>query len=908
MTDQNTYVLYKKDTSWVICWLVHMSNAVTESLANIGHDDPKAALNTTGQVTCRELVSMAERVAAHRRQEVPDLVFRLLRSAINARSNAHQLYLSMAMEIEDEKLEQSNLSHKHFIDSLTEAFNALGGCEWIADRSAESMELESREEIEDIIFTNIFSALDMYQCADDMSDNGGDPKESTRHPRKTGKGKWSHKSQSAKKKKKKQARAAQHPVSLKVPLDNYCIVDGPESLHINYDMASMSMLQEWGELRKHVQSSWLTTAYENTNIAVAGAISEMTIAMIKRTALAVFVEFPEGYDTFDAMCHRFRNGSKLSHPLWSQLRELFSAPAFDDLLEFLVDFQKNRSGKPTKRMQARLSSWNPNFNIQEANTDERMEWRRLYTIDWLYDLVNVFSHIVIRENKVQVDPKAYETIQWSIKSQCSRPCRLFGTEPFAEIITTLAMQKPGSNIRSKILPHHVFQLQCIVDAFTASHGWSPCMLNPAEQFREAPSRGSLPTEPLARFLGNAGAGFLSGIQALQIYIGNNEQIFYGRIARFQEVLRLLGPHAAQAREWLGKSDHVFTSELPSRFSGLEPHGLWNYSPFLCGVGLLEALEISYRLSMLVWDVLDEPHLMVNLHDILRRRGRAVGSDDLLEFLLRTCVALKPRLSSHSKAPNGSGQDIKTALNVRQNLSFWYLSRLALYRELDWDPAKISQSGQPCCTILASAISISERDEQKVNADGDDMSKSFREETRNFNTVLGKLNDHGSLSASTQKYGHSEYGPCGKRLLVLSEVDMVQDICDRWPMSAMDYLWITMKIIGVFEAIEQQLAKVQNPLFLQCDWRRRSMARYILVTKIFQKQPGYEECLEVVEKELNKENMRFTQFTYWKQLDQRMPSLTEASIRRQEGELEALAQADAELETLEDDTNSKRDVK
>ncbi|THX30392.1 hypothetical protein D6C90_04988 [Aureobasidium pullulans] len=408
MADQNTYVLYRKDTSWVICWLVHMSNAVTESLAKIGDDDPEAAFNTTGQVTCKELVSMAERVAAHRRQEVPDLVFRLLRSAINARSKAHQLYLSMAMETEDERLEQSNLSHKHFIDSLTEAFNALGGREWIADRSAESMELQSREEIENIIFTNIFSALDMYQCADDMSDNGGDPKESTRHPRKTGKGKRSHKSQSAKN--KRQARAAQHPVTLKVPLDNYCIVDGPESLHINYDMASMSMLQEWGELRKHVQSSWLTAAYENTNIAVAGAISEMTIAMIKRTALAVFVEFPEGYDTFEAMSHGFRIESKLSHPLCSQIRELFSAPAFDDLLEFLVDFQKNRSGKPTKRMQARLSSWNPNFDLQEANTDERMEWRRLYTINWLYDLVNVFSHIVIRENKVQVDPKAYETI------------------------------------------------------------------------------------------------------------------------------------------------------------------------------------------------------------------------------------------------------------------------------------------------------------------------------------------------------------------------------------------------------------------------------------------------------------------------------------------------------------------
>lgn len=375
-----------------------------------------------------------------------------------------------------------------------------------------------------------------------------------------------------------------------------------------------------------------------------------------------------------------------------------------------------------------------------------------------------------------------------------------------------------------------------------------------------------------------------------------------------KIPELLGPHATQARDWLGRSDHVFTSELPSRFSGLEPHGIWSYSPFLCGVGLLEALEISYRLSMLVWDVLNEPLLMVSLHGMLRQRGRAVGLDDLLKFISRNCVAIKPRLSSQNKAPNGSGQDIKTALNVRQNLNFRYLSRLALYRELDWDPAKISQSGQPCYTFLASTISVWERDKQSLDAHGDDMLKRFQRENGKFNTVFGKPDDHDSLSASTQKYGHSEYGPCGKGLLILSEVDMVQDLCDRWPMSAMDYLWIAMKFISVFEAIEQQLAKVQNPLFLQCDWRRRLMARYFLVTKISQKQPGYEECLEIVEKELNKENMSFLQFTYWEQQDQRMPSLTDASIKRHTGELEALAQADAELETLEDDTNSKRDVK
>lgn len=54
-----------------------------------------------------------------------------------------------------------------------------------------------------------------------------------------------------------------------------------------------------------------------------------------------------------------------------------------DLLDFTNDFQKTRSGKPTKRMQAEIRNWDPEFDVQQASKEERIKWRRSYTINWL---------------------------------------------------------------------------------------------------------------------------------------------------------------------------------------------------------------------------------------------------------------------------------------------------------------------------------------------------------------------------------------------------------------------------------------------------------------------------------------------------------------------------------------------
>jgi hypothetical protein len=121
-------------------------------------------------------------------------------------------------------------------------------------------------------------------------------------------------------------------------------------------------------------------------------------------------------------------------------------------------------------MQAQLDNWDPMFDLSRATNDERLRWRRSYTINWLYDLVNVFSSIVVQRNTMKGEKHVYENVDWSTTGPWHVHRRLFGLNEFAGDITYLAMQKQHVDVRQKILPHHVFQLQCIVDSLTASRG------------------------------------------------------------------------------------------------------------------------------------------------------------------------------------------------------------------------------------------------------------------------------------------------------------------------------------------------------------------------------------------------------------------------------------------------------
>ena len=67
-----------------------------------------------------------------------------------------------------------------------------------------------------------------------------------------------------------------------------------------------------------------------------------------------------------------------------------------------------------------------------------------------------------------------------------------------------------------------------------------------------------------------------------------------------DTLGVVGPYVSEA---IGPSWSRFDNVKDGR--GGE-NGIWKYSPFLCGAGLMEALEIGYRVGMGVWERRSEP--------------------------------------------------------------------------------------------------------------------------------------------------------------------------------------------------------------------------------------------------------------------------------------------------------------
>jgi hypothetical protein len=68
--------------------------------------------------------------------------------------------------------------------------------------------------------------------------------------------------------------------------------------------------------------------------------------------------------------------AEIVHETVVDTKEQFLIHAYQDLVDFVTDFQKTRSGKPTKRLLAEIRNWDPQFNVQQASKEERISWRR----------------------------------------------------------------------------------------------------------------------------------------------------------------------------------------------------------------------------------------------------------------------------------------------------------------------------------------------------------------------------------------------------------------------------------------------------------------------------------------------------------------------------------------------------
>ena len=761
MAIHNEYLVYKRNTQRLVYWIIRASNAIIRSSPKTGNDAPTKP-NTTGQTTVSGLLTMSELIVKHI-TSVPSVIYRLFQSVIKARLTMSGIFQAIVAQNPDPEMERSNISHQFFTVTLTKAFETLGGKQWMSSQTTGNEGSEDMDGMEDVIFANKFSCLDINGSKEDgekmgsTSDEGSDQDSQTGAPLKmqqqqqqkksSGKGKKGKRGKKAKS--KRQQAAPKEPV-LEVPLESYRIIEDQDGLVTEYLMAVYALIKEWMQMRFYVQGLWREVAYDGLNSAIAGTLSNMAIAMIKESESAIFVDFPghEFYETvmntitrgnpekaqgmFSVSLHRMRPDSDKIEQLQEthlDVKEHFLIHAYQDLVDFITDFQKTRSGKPTKRMLAEINEWDPDFDLQRASKEQRTKWRRAYTINWLYDLVNVFSSIVVQRNTMRGENHTYEKVDWSTSGPWNEHRRLFGLNEFAGTITSLAMQRPNTDVRQKICPHHVFQLQCIVDAFTASRDWS---LNSLKgHVLESPARAFRPRRDVDLFLDRenerTGSGYLQAVDILK-QLFEKDAVLHGDPNRHQVHYDVLKVIQVDFRDWLGESQYMYGLKTipPSRFSNSNSNGLWEYSPFLCGVGLMESLELSYRVMMMIWDRIPEPILLVHLHNMLVQKGyitEPVGLYASLQDLFPTAFfaegkiptlefgqALLAQISEtgsrravfHRRAIRRTARsavDIHEMLKLEGNRFFNIKSNLLLYREADWNPERIPETDMAPTSIL-----------------------------------------------------------------------------------------------------------------------------------------------------------------------------------------------------------------
>jgi hypothetical protein len=429
------------------------------------------------------------------------------------------------------------------------------------------------------------------------------------------------------------------------------------------------------------------------------------------------------------------------------VKELFWVHAYNDLVDFVTDFRKNR-GKPTKVMKAQLDTWSPTSNLERFTNEERVKWRRLYTISWLYDLVNLFSSIVVQRNTMKGEHHIYETVDWSTSGPWHVHRRLFGLNEFAGDITKLTMQKQGTDIKGNILPHHVFQLQCIVDSFAASRGWT---INPLRgHILAGPPRKFRPRRDVDLFLDREnkrpGHGVLQSMDVLKQLIAKDPDSQRGS-SQYFDICELLDELRLDFVDWLGESQymHGLKTVPPSSFSKHNSNGLWEYSPLLCAAGLVEGIVLVQRVMMQLWDNMPEPTLAIHLQNMLVKQGyleRPTGLFGTIEALhvdqffhdgiptkdfagaLTARVSqgridrgsLHRRMQALARDPT---KDIHGMLDVNLNRFFTGKSDLMMYYDAGWVPEKIPDadvrlnSALYMMRVMSTGVTVLETGERRL---------------------------------------------------------------------------------------------------------------------------------------------------------------------------------------------------
>lgn len=367
-------------------------------------------------------------------------------------------------------------------------------------------------------------------------------------------------------------------------------------------------------------------------------------------------------------------------------------------------------------------------------------------------------------------------------------------------------------------------------------------------------------------------------------------------------------------DFLGEHKYMsgLTTIPPSRFSEHNSNGLQEYSPFMCGVGLEEGLEIAYRIGMSLWERISEPMLIIHLHNAVLKKGylpRPVGCLATLQELFKDIFfeggrvpdsafgdALMAKVgkpeSRQSKSwrqaqqqKGASSLNLHHVLEPKLNHIFRRGSMLTTCRGAGWNleaipdedlefgsmlfwnrlskTKRISES-QLQDTLLvrkAKAVGMSDADIIRASSKLTSVVSSTRVDVPQ--EVLERYTPEGYTSATPRPSNEIS----GRDLLDFAKYDILTDVVGARPISSLNYLGVACWMIVTFGNLESRLQKAGNLVYREAyeqpgPWKNEKRIGLTLLAFVDEN----EECLKMVAETLNEARGGFMDFIYWEDLE------------------------------------------
>lgn len=162
----------------------------------------------------------------------------------------------------------------------------------------------------------------------------------------------------------------------------------------------------------------------------------------------------------------------------------------------------------------------------------------------------------------------------------------------------------------------------------------------------------------------------------------------------------------------------------SRFADTNANGLYDYSPFQCGVGSLEALELSYLVSTYIWDQVPEATMLIHLHNMVVKKRylktpvelwlalEKIFSEALFPTGKAPTSKFAQTFSSHAKnvqakSSTARAMKLKSSKNAnhilglldpKSNILFKSKPYVQLVHQAEWNPDRVSDEEIPLETF------------------------------------------------------------------------------------------------------------------------------------------------------------------------------------------------------------------